>query len=123
MANYYSELFKCKACQSRWGDIVLKEERDIPQVCPECGAPEGVRLIGGNITRASYIDGYRRFDGVREIRQINKALQRIKNDRIASGVFDEQTAIELHREKKKIQKLGAQKSIETSGKIPSAKEK
>lgn len=62
MTNLYmAEDFICKSCGHIWDDLVLREERDNPQACPECKVEAGVRSIvtPRGITNVSFVDGQR----------------------------------------------------------------
>lgn len=87
----------CKACDHRWDDLVEREllYPDSRFYCPECSEPAGERAISApHSTKASYVDGTKRFTDLKEAAKLNKQ----------KAVSKGETKKELARE---IKKLGA----------------
>jgi NAD-dependent SIR2 family protein deacetylase len=76
---------KCSACETVYDDLLERAERDNVHVCTACGQLAAVRIMAVPYIRtsdsASYVDGTRRFSGVRETRALVKAKAKAKVDR------------------------------------------
>lgn len=61
---------RCEKCEYIWDDLVEIQFRDELAACPRCQEISGMRTISKpNYTKASYVDGTRRF---RDHREANK---------------------------------------------------
>lgn len=63
--------FTCEKCENDWMDNIRFEKR-FDQICPFCGEKAIWKFPAPSNTRASYVDGTRRFDNVREAAALNK---------------------------------------------------
>lgn len=73
---------KCKECESVYDDLLERAERDNVHVCRDCGELAAVRIMAVPFIRtsdsASYVDGTRKLDSLRETRALVKAKARAK---------------------------------------------
>jgi putative FmdB family regulatory protein len=71
--------YLCETCGERSDHLVERGEVPDHVACPVCGA-QAVRVPGGHVTTASYVDGSGRFDHLREQgklrRELRKAVRR-----------------------------------------------
>ena len=112
--------YRCKECSSVQTLLVEKEDRDKLQPC-SCGG-EAIRMLGGHITRASYIDGVGRWKSVKEMRQIEKQIKAFqRKKRTGSMDFDTADAeiSRLKTEKAAVQAKGRTKKAEIAPKVES----
>jgi hypothetical protein len=110
--------YRCKECSSVQTLLIEKEDRDKSQPC-KCGG-EAIRMLGGHITRATYLDGYNRWHSVKEMRKIDKEVQKLKRLRRAGKLDADTQAAETKRlkdERAQIQAKGRTKHAEIAPKV------
>ena len=110
--------YRCASCEKVQTLLVKREDRDIVQPCP-CGG-EASRMLGGHITRATYLDGYNRWHSVKEMRKIDKEVQRLKHLRRTGKLDADTQAAETKRlkdERAQIQAKGRTKHAEIAPKV------
>lgn len=115
---YQTNNYLCQECGHTATILVAKEERDFPQECPECGG-EATRSIFANVTRVSYVDGTNRWKSVREMRNIDKEIRRLKRGRergIIEADVQESETKRLKEERQQIQKKGRTQKAEIAPK-------
>ena len=100
--GWESLAFRCRQCQGVEEVIIDRTERDNPRICPECGG-ESIRMLWANITRASYIDGTKRWGGVREARKLEREVRKMKQKRASGSLSYEQTE-QLNQEMQRVKK-------------------
>lgn len=119
--GWESLAFRCRQCKNVEEVVIDRTERDIPRPCPVCGG-EAIRMLWANITRASYIDGTKRWTGVQEARKLERELRKLKQKRAAGNLSHEQTETllgEMQRiktEQKEV-KRKSKKLVETAPKV------
>jgi hypothetical protein len=77
-------------------------------------------MLGGHITRASYLDGNDRWKSVKEMRKIDKEVQRLKQLRRLGKLDADTQAAETKRlkdERSQIQSKGRTKRAEIAPKV------
>lgn len=74
MSSWKSINIRCQECKHVWHDLIEREDENLEDFeCPECGSLAGVKTLSApNVLRASYHDGKRRFDDLREINSLRK---------------------------------------------------
>lgn len=110
--------YRCNACGDVQTLLVEREDRDKLQPCP-CGG-EALRMLGGHITRASYLDGNDRWKSVKEMRKIDKEVQKLKHLRRLGKLDADTQAAETKRlkdERAQIQSKGRTKRAEIAPKV------
>jgi len=75
--GYITFDFACDNCNTQEVLMLDREERDEPQSCTVCGQ-QMRRMFTANITRASYVDGTKRFAGVKEQRDLEKLKRKAR---------------------------------------------
>jgi predicted nucleic acid-binding Zn ribbon protein len=84
--------YHCEACGVYSEHICSHESR--PDAIPcTCGQAAGLVQSIPNVTRATYLDGTGRFDGLREQRQLQKAQRKAAKQRNRAEVARTQTEI------------------------------
>lgn len=71
--SWFSGIWGCDPCAVDWEDVVPRGDRDA-QKCPQCGGAAARRPAAPMVLRASYPDGKRRFDGLREQDRLDRAF-------------------------------------------------
>ncbi len=74
---YRSELLRCAECTHTYEDLIDDKERDNTFKCPECGQESvkrtfGVPNVRTSKTSATFLDGTKRFDGLRRQQMLKK---------------------------------------------------
>jgi hypothetical protein len=88
--SWFSADYRClkPACAQEFDLVVLREERDA-QNCPTCGSPALRVPSAPNTTRASFLDGTKRFDKLRQQDRVERAI----SESVAKGDRTEATKL------------------------------
>lgn len=98
---YESMLLGCIQCGHRHEELIDRAHRDEWMTCPACGEQSMRRMLAApNVrtrTSASFIDGTKRFTGIKEMEKLKRERSRLKltNDKES-----------LKKVKQEINKLG-----------------
>lgn len=116
---YQTNDYLCSQCKNVDTMLVDTKDRDLVYKCTQCGG-DSHRTMYANITRASYLDGNNRWKSVREMREIDKTIKKLKRDRatgkITPDTHEAETA-RLKSERKEIQAKGRTKKAELPPKV------
>ena len=95
MPNY---CYQCTDCGSQHDEMRDYEDRDNPATCDQCGSLAERVYTAPNITRASFVDGKRRFTDIKTANQLKKQKS------AARGRGDRVEEKKLNQEIKKVEK-------------------